>query len=228
LAGLAALAEPARRALYQYVVSRPEPLSREEAARGVGVAHHVAKFHLDKLVEEGLLDIEYRRPPGRGGPGAGRPAKLYRRSERELDVTVPERRYELASRLLASAVTEAQRDDVAVGAALEHAATVAGRALGDEVRVRVGKRPRRADIVDGAVEVLSEHGYDPRVERDGVTLTNCPFHRLAQDYTELVCGMNHWLLDAMVTEADPEHRTGLIAELDPAPERCCVRLVKGA
>ena len=83
VAAVAALAEPARRALYAFVSGQDEPVSREQAAAGAGVARHVAKFHLDKLVEDGLLDFEFRRPPGRRGPGAGRPAKVYRRSERE-------------------------------------------------------------------------------------------------------------------------------------------------
>lgn len=225
LAPLAALADPVRRALYQYVVAQPEPVGREAAALGVGVAHHVAKFHLDKLVDEGLLAVEYRRPPGRGGPGAGRPAKLYRRSTLELDVSIPERRYELAGRLLARAVSDAQREDIPVDAALDRAAVDVGRALGDEVRQRLGRRSSRPKVLEGASEVLAEHGYDPRVDGDSITLHNCPFHRLAQDYTELVCGMNRCLLGAMVDEADPDRRAKLEAVLDPSPERCCVRVV---
>lgn len=226
LADVAVLAEPARRALYRFVVTQPEPVSRERAAEGVGVALHVAKFHLDKLVDEGLLDVEYRRPPGRGGPGAGRPAKLYRRSSRELDVTVPERRYELAGRLLARAITDVQRDGVPIADALDQAAGDAGVALGDEIRSRVTNRRSRSQLEQATVEVLSEHGFDPRVDDDGVTLTNCPFHRLAQDYTDLVCGLNHCLLDAMVGEADPAGRTHWRAALDPGADRCCVRLVR--
>ena len=224
LAPLAALADPARRSLYQFVVAQAEPVGRDDAAQGVGVAHHVAKFHLDKLVDQGLLDIEYRRPPGRGGPGAGRPAKLYRRSDREIDVSVPARRYELAGRLLAEAVTGAQARGRALGDALEEAAAGAGRAIGAEVTRRAGGRRSPRRLVDRTVEVLAEHGYDPRLEDAGITLTNCPFHRLAQDYTELVCGMNHCLLTAMVDEADPGRDAGLHAVLEPGPERCCVQI----
>src|SRR3954454_17966465 len=108
VAGIAALGEPVRRALYRFVVGEPEPVNREQAAAGAGVARHVAKFHLDKLVEDGLLDVDYARPPGRGGPGAGRPAKVYRRSGRQLTVSLPPREYELAGRLLARAVADAQ------------------------------------------------------------------------------------------------------------------------
>ena len=116
---IGALAEPIRRDLYRFVVAQAEPVSRDEAAAGTGVARHVAKFHLDKLVEEGLLDVGHRRPPGRRGPGAGRPAKVYRRSERELAVTLPPRRYEFAGQLLARGITDAARDGVPVSRALE-------------------------------------------------------------------------------------------------------------
>ena len=93
---LSALAEPARRALYRYVAAQPGPVSRDQAGEGVGVPRHTAKFHLDKLVEEGLLTTEFRRLTGRSGPGAGRPTKLYRPSSDEVAVSVPERHYDLA------------------------------------------------------------------------------------------------------------------------------------
>src|SRR3954471_17139529 len=115
VAGIAALGEPVRRTLYGFVAAQPGPVNRDEAAAGAGVARHVAKFHLDKLVDDGLLEVEYRRPPGRRGPGAGRPAKFYRRSAREVAVSLPERHYELAGRLFARAIIEAERERVPVG-----------------------------------------------------------------------------------------------------------------
>ena len=107
LAGVAALAEPVRRQLYDVVAGADAAVSREQAAQGAGVAVHTAKFHLDRLVDEGLLEVEYRRLTGRTGPGSGRPAKLYRRSDRELAVSLPARQYDLLSRILATAVAAA-------------------------------------------------------------------------------------------------------------------------
>ncbi|HXQ90387.1 MAG TPA: helix-turn-helix domain-containing protein [Acidimicrobiales bacterium] len=218
---VAALAEPARRALYGFVVAQPEPVSREQAASGAGVARHVAKFHLDKLVEDGLLDFEYRRPPERRGPGAGRPAKVYRRAQRDISVSVPERRYEFAGRLLAAAVTDAERDGVPVDEALARAAREAGRELAQRARQRAGTRAGTAARRAAALHVLEESGFEPRSEPDGVTLANCPFHSMAQDYTALVCGMNLDVVDGLLVGLE---RTGLEARLDPAPGRCCVRL----
>ncbi len=217
--GVAALAEPMRRALYRYVVDQPRPVSRDQAADGVGVSRHVAKFHLDKLQDEGLLEVEYRRPPGRGGPGAGRPAKLYRRSSRELAVSLPERRYELAGRVLVEAIEDAEHDGVAIAEALRTAAERAGRALGDEARRRAGADAGRAAQADTARGMLAELGYEPRADDGGLILANCPFHALAQDYTEVVCGMNFDLIDGLLAGLE---LADLRARLDPAPGRCCV------
>jgi predicted ArsR family transcriptional regulator len=225
LEAVASLGEPVRRALYCYVIAQPEPVSRDQAALGAGVAHHVAKFHLDRLAEDGLLEVEFRRPPGRGGPGAGRPAKLYRRADRQLEVSLPERRYDLAGHLLAQAVTTAERDGVPVARALEQAADEAGQALGVEARRRAGRRPSRRKVVAAATDVLEEQGYEPRQDGEGITLANCPFHDLARDYTDLVCGMNLALLRGLVAGLDVDR---LDATLQPAPARCCVRLVDTA
>jgi predicted ArsR family transcriptional regulator len=221
VSGIAALGDPVRRALYRFVVAQGGPVNRDQAALGVGVARHVAKFHLDKLVGDGLLTVEYARPPGRRGPGAGRPAKLYRRSPRELAVSLPPRDYELAGRLLAKAVTDAEREGVTVGDALGQAARSTGRALGHHARQHAGERPDPPALLAAATSVLSESGYEPRIVATGVTLTNCPFHALAEDYTDLVCGMNLELMTGLLDGL--EHPT-LVARLEPAAGRCCVCL----
>jgi predicted ArsR family transcriptional regulator len=221
--GIAALGEPTRRAVYRYVAAHAGPVNRDQAASGAGVPRHVAKFHLDRLVEDGLLEVEYARPGGRGGPGAGRPAKLYRRSSHEISVSLPARHYELAGRLLARAVTQAGRDGTAVGDALRQAAGDSGRALGQQARQRAGKHPDESALLAATLHELGENGFEPRADPTGVTLANCPFHALAQDYTELVCGMN---LDLMTGLIDGLQPTGFHARLDPAPGRCCVRLAR--
>lgn len=223
VSGIASLGEPVRRALYRYVVAQASPVSREQAAEGIGVVRHVAKFHLDKLVDDGLLEVEFRRPPGRSGPGAGRPTKFYRRSSRQVEVSLPDRRYDLAGRLLAQAVTDAARERVPVADALRQAARDAGQALGREARARTGPRPSRATLTVASCELLDELGYEPRPEADSVSLTNCPFHALADDYTELVCKMNRDLVAGVL---DGLGHRGLDACLEPAQGMCCVRLRK--
>jgi predicted ArsR family transcriptional regulator len=133
--GVGALTEPVRRALYLFVAGQAGPVSREAAAAGVGVARHLAKFHLDRLVEEGLLEAHFQRLTGRTGPGAGRPAKLYRRATGEMAVSLPERQYRLAGELMAAAIDTSARTGVPVLDALTDAAARRGREIGTRARV---------------------------------------------------------------------------------------------
>ena len=212
VSGVAALAEPVRRDLYLFVAAQPDSVSRDQAAAGVGVPRHTAKFHLDKLVDEGLLDVEFKRLSGRRGPGAGRPSKLYRRAAREVAVSLPERRYDLAGQLMAQAIESSRLTGTPVLQSLHHAAAAFGAALGDHART-AGDDGREATC-----RVLAEQGYEPRVDGPEITLRNCPFHALAREHTELVCGMNLALVGAVTERLGP----GLRPRLDAADERCCV------
>jgi predicted ArsR family transcriptional regulator len=216
LADIAALAEPVRRALYLYVGSQEEPVGRDRAAEELGITRSLAAFHLDRLVDDGLLEAEYRRLSGRRGPGAGRPAKVYRRSSREVRVSVPPRNYELAARMLIR-VVEGLAD--ADPAATRDAARRFGEALGREARRRTDKG--RTDAARALVEVLEEHGFEPLPGPGGqIRLRNCPFDALTKDHRELVCGMN---LEAMRGILDGLGARGLVAAVDAQPGTCCVR-----
>jgi predicted ArsR family transcriptional regulator len=217
ISAVAALDEPTRRRLYDYVVHQPQPVSRDEAAEALGLPRTTAAFHLDRLVDENLLDAGYQRLTGRTGPGAGRPAKLYQRSHRHLAVSLPQRRYELAGRLLASALQHAEHSGDAPLAILDQRAYQLGKELGETARSAAGDHDTR----DTALQVLEEYGFEPRVQGDEVTLVNCPFHTLAQEYTELVCGMNLRLLGGLL---DGLGTTRLTAHLRVVPPHCCVRL----
>ena len=216
-AGIGALAEPVRRALYLFVVAAGDAVSREQAAAGAGVPLHTAKFHLDRLVDEGLLDVEYRRLSGRSGPGAGRPAKLYRRSEIQLSVSLPERRYDLAGRVLAAGVERAGREQVDATEAVRRSAHDAGRAIGEDHATGV----RDVASLDRVGAVLSEHGYEPRRRGDDLVLANCPFDALAAEHTTLVCGMNQALVDGVLEGLGCEI---MAARLDPEDGLCCVKV----
>ncbi len=208
VAAVAALDEPTRRRLYEYVVRCPEPVSRDDVAEALGVARATVAFHLDRLVEERLLAVGHERRTGRSGPGAGRPAKLYRRSDRQVSVSLPERQYELAGGLLAAAVEEA---DETGGAPRE---ILARRA-----------RERGAELAADAPDIvgtLERNGFEPRLEDGEVLLANCPFHRLAQAHTRLVCEMNLGLVEGMLEKVGG----GLRARLDPHPGFCCVRVAR--
>ncbi len=218
LAELASLAEPTRRALYLYVCDQGSAVSRDEAAAGVGVPRHKAKFHLDKLVEDGLLEAGFARRTGRQGPGAGRPAKLYRPAAREFAVSLPQRSYELAGRLMARGIAGARDEGRPVTEALGDAARARGRELAAEALRRAGEDRSAAALLAAARSVLDEQGYATRA--DG-SFANCPFHALVAEHTDLVCGMNLAIIEGMLATL---RRLPVAAVLDPAEGRCCVRL----
>lgn len=218
ISAIAALNEPIRRNLYAYIVDRPEAVGREEAAEALGITRELAAFHLDKLLEQGLLDVEYRRISGRSGPGAGRPAKLYRPSGRHVEISLPERRYDLAARLMAEALEDPDGDR---GAAVDWAARRFGETVGAEARKHLGRRPSASRLLERACVVLREYGFEPVRINDEIRLRNCPFDTIAKEYTSLVCGMNLSLAKGLVAGLGAE---GIDVRLDPMPGTCCVAL----
>jgi predicted ArsR family transcriptional regulator len=216
LDALASLAGPMRLALYRCVAGCEQGMGRDEAAAAVGISRALAAYHLDKLADAGLLDVRFERRSGRSGPGAGRTAKLYRRSARPLEVALPARNYWLIAELLADAV---QADPSgAAGAALERAA----RSVGAENAIHADEdHSRPQDAAAGVHAVLARHGYEP-YDDEGVTrLRNCPFEQLAQTHRELVCRANLAFVEGLIQGL---RARGLRAVLDPRPGRCCVAL----
>ncbi|TRV82017.1 helix-turn-helix domain-containing protein [Streptomyces sp. 130] len=194
LDALAVLGDPVRRGLYRYVAAAPGDVTRDAAAEAAGVTRAVAAFHLDKLVDAGLLETAFRRLSGRTGPGAGRPSKLYRRADGEHAVSVPPRSYDTVSQLLAEVVERA---------GLDHELQAAARAAGEA-----------AGAAD-PVEALRERGYEPYWDCGKLRLHNCPFHALAERFPALVCGMNLAGIQGLLAE-------GWSAAMDPLPKGCCV------
>jgi predicted ArsR family transcriptional regulator len=191
---IAALREPVRRAVYDHVVAAPSAVSRNDVAEAVGIGRTLAAHHLDRLVEAGLLETSSARLNGRTGPGAGRPAKLYRRAPGEVAVSLPPREYRLLAEILAQA---------ADNTGIEPAVYDAARRRGEGV-ARPGEEPEAA---------ARRLGYEPYRDGDVIRLRNCPFHAVTRGHEGLVCGANLAFLSAAV---------GAGARLDPDPEGCCV------
>jgi len=220
---LALLHDPVRRSLYRHVAGQRDYVSRDEAAAAVGIARALAAHHLDRMAAGGLLETTYRRPPGRGGPGAGRPAKLYRRSRRQIAVSLPHRDYELLARLLAAALDQDLPERVS--GRLAQAAGRAGTALAAQARRLAGRGPGRRRLVDAAMEALSRQGYEPRRDGADLQLVNCPFEAVAQEHRGLVCRVNLALLEAFARGLDLD---GVTLQAEPGDGRCCVVIRTGA
>ncbi|GAA5207451.1 helix-turn-helix transcriptional regulator [Microbacterium kyungheense] len=207
---VAALVDPQRRDLYR--LAADHAVTRDDAAATLGLPRSTAALNLDRLVDAGLLTVSYERRSGRTGPGAGRPAKLYRATADELSATIPERHYELVGDLLAAAVEHADETGTPVREALAAAAFAAGASIG-----------AGAEALEGA---LTACGYAPNPPRrqdaasPDLVLENCPFHVLASRHTALICGANLEFVRGLAAATDDE-RTPVLA---PADGRCCVEI----
>lgn len=221
LAAVCSLNEPVRRALYDYVAAQSGEVSRNEAAEALGIQRPLAAFHLDRLVEAGLLEASFRRLTGRSGPGAGRPAKVYRRSSSERAVSLPPRHYGLAAELMAEALENAGNRPA--GASLSRVARGFGHRVGEEVRARLSPRAGRQRRMAAVAEALDRYGYEPRPEGAALRMGNCPFHALSERHRDLVCGMNLSLLEGLVDALD---ESDLEARRDSGS--CCVTVAAKA
>jgi len=205
LDALRALTDPARRRLYELVCDAGRPVGRDEAAVEAGIGRTLAAYHLDRLAADGLLEVSYGRRSGRSGPGAGRPAKLYRRSERVFAVGAPPGDYLLLAEILLRADDEG-------GPAVRRAVERSARAVGEEI----GRSGDRAAIE----AILRERGYEPFTDEDGtLRFRNCPFHSLADEHRSAVCSLNLALVEGILAGAGA---AGLRASLEPDRAGCCV------
>jgi predicted ArsR family transcriptional regulator len=223
LTAISLLVDPVRWRLYDYLRSSGTAVGRDEAARAANISRSLAAFHLDRMAEASLLEVEYRRLSGRSGRGAGRPAKLYRVAGRHIAVSLPATRYSLAGRILATAIEE-KRPHEDGSAAVRRVARRVGGELGGDLRDRSRSGADALGMAEWAVRQL---GYEPDHHADRVELRNCPFDELADSHRELTCQMNRALLAGLLPALGAE---GVAAE--PVERRpgvsCCVRMTPAA
>ncbi|RKR20373.1 helix-turn-helix domain-containing protein [Arthrobacter oryzae] len=246
LAALASLGDESRRRLFDFVASASDAVSRDDAAGALGLARSTASFHLDRLVKDGLLAVEFRKLGGREGPGSGRPAKLYRSAVDEVAASVPDRHYDLAAELLVSAIEAATRDGGSPRDALLRAARARGlaagaaaggelaiEAAGDEPAAAAAGTTRGAGGADPFASFLAGQGYCPSDDGSGgLLLLNCPFHRLAAGHADVVCAMNGAFLGgaSAALGIDPGRVEALAIEDlreqgKARPGQCCARIL---
>jgi predicted ArsR family transcriptional regulator len=212
---IAAVREPVRQRLYEYVRHAPAAVSRDEAARATGLARHVVAFHLDKLAEAGVLTVEFRRLTGRSGPGAGRPSKLYRPASRRIELSLPQRQHRLLARFLAGGVTRG----------------IEGGAVARRYGWALGRRARRRQPLpptatpEGCTEaILDRLGFAPRPDGDaGIAIRSCPFDPLSRRYDKVVCAIGRALVEGVVDGSG----ANLWVDRASNPGPCCLTLRPG-
>jgi predicted ArsR family transcriptional regulator len=214
LTPLSTLGSPVRRRLYELVSDAGGAISRDEASASAGVSRSLAAYHLDKLVEGGLLEASFLRQREHRGPGAGRPVKLYRRAQRDFVLRTPSRDYQLLGELLVRAADDDQSGTVR--GTLERVAYKLGHSLGQRA-----KQDTAADR-SGLREALRLRGYQPFEDEHGtVRLRNCPFETVAKQSPEVVCSLNLRLLQGLIRGLDLRKARAI---LKPDERHCCVAI----
>ncbi|TCC61432.1 transcriptional regulator [Kribbella pittospori] len=205
--------------MFEFCRRAGRAISRDEAAAEVGISRKLAAFHLEKLVEAGLLRAHYEQ----GGRlrKVGRAPKLYEPVETDVQVSIPPRRPDLLAEILLDGVLS-QDDGSPMDSAMK-AAFRRGERIGEEERAR--SRPGRLSserALTLSEATLSRVGFEPdRPRPNCVRLHSCPFHPLAQAQPDAVCGINHAFLTGMLSGL---RATTVRAILDPAGGECCVEI----
>jgi len=208
--------------MFSFIRRARRAVTREEAAESIGISRKLAAFHLDKMVDAGLLRARYESAGDE--PRVGRRPKVYEPIDTPISVSIPGRRYDLLADLLLEAVVSERVEE---GASAGDAAVLTARERG----VQLGRcqreqlRPGRLGSERGlriCESMLEEHGYEPARESLGqIRLRNCPFHPLADKAPDLVCGMNQAFLGGYLRGLQI---SGVDAVLVPSRGECCVRL----
>ncbi|MCM6772710.1 helix-turn-helix domain-containing protein [Nocardia sp. CDC159] len=220
IGAIAALDDELRRGMYWFIRRMRRPVTRDEAAAEVGISRKLAAFHLDKLVDAGLLRARYE--PVGGVRRVGRAPKVYEPTEEEIQVSIPARRHRVLAEILMDAVLTAGDGETARAAALRVAAS-RGAELGEAERQRL--RPGRLGAertLTLLADTLAAYGFEPGRDTPAcMRLRNCPFHPLAAAAPEFVCGLNHAFLSGVLRGLGSD---SVRATLAPRAGECCVEL----
>lgn len=179
--------DPTRRKIYGALRESGLALSAGEVGELFGLHRTVARVHLEKLREVGLVETGIRRRAA-----GGRPAKTYRPVEERVEIMLPPRRYDHLARLALRLIATTSDPATAPGAAL-----ALGRDYGEENAARITAaegRPAGKAALEVVVEWMDACGYRPVLEAtsgaSAVRIENCVYRELAQEFTDLVCGFD--------------------------------------
>lgn len=216
---LAVLGDESRRRMFAFARRAGRPISRDDAAVEVGISRKLAAFHLERLVEAGLLRSHFEHA-GRLRK-VGRAPKLYEPTGADLKVSIPPRQPDLLAAILLEGVLSDEQGGALASA--RRAAFRRGERVGEEVRAQT--RPGRLSAERALTlseATLAGAGFEPVRPRPGcLRLHSCPFHPLAATQPEAVCGLNHAFVTGLLSGLGANT---VQAVLDPGGGECCVEI----
>jgi predicted ArsR family transcriptional regulator len=189
------LGDPTRRAIYIAVRESVEPLTTSHVAGLFDIHPNVARHHLDRLADDGYLKVSLRQSEGKNGPGAGRPAKSYEATAKEVSVHFAPRRFEMLVEMLIRVLDEVAPENVA------QIAENVGRAYGRELAAEIGQ-PEQPGY-DGAIQAVASamtglgFSIDPDVPGQRLLTSHCPFGEAATSHPEVICSLDRGIVAGM-------------------------------
>lgn len=187
-----ALGDPTRRAIYIATRESVEAMTTSKAAKLFGIHPNVARHHLDLLTEEGFLRLA---PAPVGSVSAGRPAKSYVATSKEVDLHFAPRRFEMLTEMLFQVLEEVSPPDVAA------VAERVGRTYGQRLASEIGAPDDPG--YDGAVQAVASamtglgFSVDPDVEGQRLLTSHCPFGETATNHPEVICSLDRGIVSGL-------------------------------
>lgn len=206
----ASLGDPTRRGIYVAIRESDEPLTASEIAEVFGIHPNVARHHLDRLAQDGYLEVATRRSVSGREPGAGRPAKCYVASNKQIDLRFPGRRGNVLLELLLRLVGMLGDSEEVV-----RQATAVGRAYGRELAAELGSSDAEGyfQAVTALARAMSKAGFDVGADPDSdqQLLTNqCPFGDMALSHPSVICSLDQGIVSGILDVLDPDMRPSVI------------------
>ncbi len=193
-----ALGDPTRRGIYIAVRESNEPLTTSRIAEAFGLHPNVARHHLDRLAADGYLRVSTSRPSGKGGPGAGRPAKSYEATSKEVSVHFAPERSEMLIELLMQVLDRVSSDD------LSGIAEEIGREYGKQLAAEIGVEDETGygEAVQSVAKAMTGLGFamDPDISGQQLLTSHCPFGEAATNHPEVVCSLDRGIVSGLFGE----------------------------
>lgn len=216
------LGDPTRRGIYITVREAPEPATASQIADLFSIHPNVARHHLDRLAEDGYLEVTRRRPDGKSGPGAGRPAKCYTATAKEIDLHFPARRYDLLSELLVRVIERIDPGNLA-----DIAADI-GREYGSEIASEIGAPSESGFVTAVNAVALAMTGMGFTTDSDADTrrllTSHCPFADTAVKHPEVVCSLDRGIVSGLMEGLSPDWRPVQVVSHPGLAEDCVAQV----
>ncbi len=219
-----AFGDPSRRDMYLLVHAKAAGMTASEVANTTGLHANVARHHLDKLVSGGYLEVTQRAPDG-----AGRPAKVYRSTESNLELAFDLGHDDILVTLLGKALARLPANEAAELA--EEVGIEFGRkmaaAMGDEADSQRSFRSSLHIVADA----LSAHGFAARTERDGdqlrIVTDHCPFGDVVLDHP-VICAVDRGMVKGMLSSIYGETAVALSSSIASGDSACVTAVDNGS